>query len=201
MNYQLQNLTDTKWVPDALKAKIVDHNQACEAVAKKQQVLASLASEYLEQDLFEIEPAALVSTRDQQVTDTLALIQGEGRAATACIELIEQVLPLAQAEDQRCFEAVETAIAKGTVKLTKAGMSVETMQAWPNNPEVAQRQLEHQARLLPEYKAAEVAKQEQSELVRALGQQKGQCKQAIEELRSQAKQIVQAQLRPVAGVA
>lgn len=198
MSYELQNLTDTSWVPDELKGKIVDHNQAVGALLKKKADLASLASELLEQDLFAIEPAALVSTRDKQVTDSLALLKAEARAAKGCGELIDQVLPLAQAEDQRCFEAVQTAIGKGVHKLTKAGMTVETMQAWPNNPETAQRQLEHQARLLPEYKAAELAKQEQTELVRSLGQQRRQCQEAIEELQAQAKQIMQANLRPVA---
>ena len=110
----------------------------------------------------------LACLRDEQVlwqqqTDLLTALRADGEKAR-----------------QKAEQELEKAQSVAAKKLASAGITLETMQAWPTNPKAARAQFDHQLDVVPAVRDAKVHFNTLQQFVRQLPAFESTCQEAID---------------------
>ncbi|PQO46719.1 hypothetical protein [Blastopirellula marina] len=190
------HITPQPFIVGALLERVETHNADVAAWNADKAKLRANRKRILDADPFSIDPATLSATREKLTADYLSLLQREAAIAEATLALLEELAPICHEAEQKALADAEAVLSQVLAKMAKAGITLESQQAWPHNPGAARHQLEHQGKQSSDYRAAYVAAQEVKEACSNLVKQKMSLKSALDAIRNDAKRLIE---KAVAG--
>lgn len=190
------HITLQPFIVGGLLERVEAHNADLATWEADKAKLKATRKRILDADPFGVDPASLSATREKLTADYLASLQHEATIAESAVALLDELAPVARQAEEQALADADAVLSQVLAKMAKAGITLESQQGWPHNPEIAKRQLDVQGKQSADYRAAYATAQEVKETCASLVKQRASLKGAFEAIRDDAKRLIQ---KAVAG--
>lgn len=179
------------FITGQLRERCEAHNAEVAEWESSNAKLMAMRKSILDTDPLDVDPASLSSTREKLNADRLASLQHEAKIAESAVSLLDDVRAVAAKSEKGEAANAEKVLAKVLEGMAKLGHTVESQQAWPNNPNAAKHQLEYQGKQSTDYKAAKAAAEDAKQVSQAILDQRRTLNGALDAIRDDAKRLIE----------
>jgi len=194
--YQIK---DYDFIKGDLLKRVEEHNATVADWLKDKANLKASYDSLLNEDPLCVDSACVTATRDKVTAEQLSLFQREKAIAENTIALTNEVIPVGHKAEDAAREHRRKVLESVLKRLAKAGITLESQQAWPHNHEMARQQLEHEAAKSSDCVEASQKREAIDVAVKQLMNQRVKLRDAVESIRNDAKQLIERTVKSGLG--